>query len=99
VNDASATQHIAGSMYTARTDASSDVVASTNFTKEVRNEDLQFVQNTCLALTVNNIASICAGSFTRAKLESACALITKCSEKRLTKHKGSTDREKRERTK
>ena len=78
-------------------DVSSDV-NSTNSTKEVRNEVLYFIQNKCHALTVDNIASICADFFTCAELESARALMTKCSAKRLTKHKGGTDREKRERT-
>jgi hypothetical protein len=65
---------------------SSAVVVHANSSKEVRSEVLYFVQNTCHALTVDNIASICADFFTCTELESARALITECSDKRLTKH-------------
>ena len=65
---------------------------------DVRSELLYFIQNKCHTLSVDNIASICSDFYTCAEIEAARLLIADCSNKRLTKHKGGSDRERRERS-
>ena len=65
---------------------------------DVKNELLYFVQNKCHALAVDNIVNICAEFYTCSEIDTARLLLAEHSGRRLTKHKGGSDKEKRERT-
>lgn len=78
--------------------AADAVMAATSRPTEVKNELLYFTQNKCHVLSVDNIASICADFYTCAELEAARVLLADCSGKRLTRHKGGSEKERRERT-
>ena len=64
----------------------------------VNNEVLYFVQNKCHVLPVDTIVSICAEFYSYSEIDIARALIADYSDRRLTKHKGGSPKDKGERT-
>lgn len=75
-----------------------DACTKVRFPPDVKSEVLYFIQNKCHALTVDNIVHIAADFFTYAEVETARLILTSLSGRRLTKHKGGSDKEKCERT-
>ena len=76
--------------------ANVNAVADTNDKRFARCELLHFVQNKCGVLTFDKLVSICTNFYRCNEVEAARILLAKY--KRLTKHIGGTDDERRERT-
>lgn len=66
--------------------------------QDMRNELLYFVQNKCHALAMDNIVNICAEFYNCSEIDAARVLLAEHSGRRLSKPKGGTDKEKRDRT-
>ena len=76
--------------------ATVNAVADPNDERFARCELLYFVQNKCGILTFDKLVSICTNVYRCKEVETARILLAKY--KRLTKHIGGTDDERRERT-
>lgn len=77
------------------TDNDNDAVQGDRF---VRCELLYFVQNKCGVLAVDKLVAICSNFYRSCEVDAARNLLGTVSGKRLTKHIGGSDTERRERT-
>jgi len=78
-------------------DSDADDLA-TGVDRYMRCEMLYFVQNKCGVLAVDKLVSICSNFYQNHEVDAARNLLGMLSGKRLTKHIGGTDAERRERT-